>query len=99
MQNAFGNQVVNPAAFGERRVQADAGLWPEEALCEVLVDALTNSRIADGDEAGDVSRIVGDQTVAEVEYVHGSSCQGQTESLPERDVSVVGCVHVFRQPS
>jgi hypothetical protein len=43
VQHSIGNQIVDPATVGERWVQADAGLWPQQAFCQVLVDAFTDS--------------------------------------------------------
>jgi hypothetical protein len=70
LQDALGDQLVDPSALGERGVQADARLRPEQALGQVLVDTFLNPMVANRDEARDVCRVIGDETIAELEYVH-----------------------------
>lgn len=58
MQEALFDQVFDGAAAGERRIEADARLGPQQPVRECGVDSLFDPGIPNGHEAGHVLAIV-----------------------------------------
>ena len=67
------DQVIDGAAGPERRVELEERLRPESLRPEDAVDELADPRIADLDEAARIALVVGDETVPEVEDIHGEA--------------------------
>lgn len=70
VQDCLAGEVVDPVAGFKRWIELDQRLGPEEALCEAPVDVLSNPRVADLDEAGNVGCKIMDESITKFEDVH-----------------------------
>jgi hypothetical protein len=70
MQEAFVDEVVDRPSGLEGRVQLHYWVRPEEAFCELAIDALADPLVADDDEAARVVGEVIDETSAKIEDIH-----------------------------
>jgi hypothetical protein len=71
MEHTRADELVDPAARLERRVELDERLRPEVVGVEVPIDKRAGVRLLDRDEPADVPTVLFDQPLAEREDVHG----------------------------
>lgn len=70
VQHALSDQVINPGAGSERRVQLDQRLGPEQTSVDGIIHPRANARVADLEETADIGVIVLNQAGAQVKDVH-----------------------------
>jgi hypothetical protein len=71
VQQPFGDELVDGAAWLERGVQLHNRIRPKQSLFELAIDVLCDPLVADDDKATRVIRVVVDKPFAELEDVYG----------------------------